>query len=216
MKMTASYGWVQRAAVGYFPNADSSKEGEAPHHAFHNRREDYAASIEFMLAHPDFIPPSAVEEEYTSLREYKKGQPLASQKDRRTSPKYAWDYKRKLLGPPIEGTPLLWTEHRETEPWQSIDELLRSVPYLPKGGKTKRTLVQQYTRLTGTRGRPSNLTVEDQKKILQLAMKGLRPRDIVKAIPNATKWSVHRLLRKSLVSRDQHNTISQRKVRTKP
>ncbi len=218
LKMTASYGWVLRAAVGYFPSSEEGKEGEAPHHAFHNRREDYVASIEFMLAHPDFVPPSAVEEEYTSLREAKmKGHPLASQKDRRTRPKYAWDYKRKLLGPPIEGTPLLWTEHRETEPWQSIDELLRYVPYTPslRGEGKKISLGTKYKRLTGARGRPSSLTIEDQQRILQLSMKGMRPRDIVKAIPNVTKWSVHRLLRKSLVSPTHKNTISQRKLRTK-
>lgn len=207
LKMVAPYGWVLRSAVGYFPNPNPKEKPEAPHHAFHNRREDYVKTVEFQLTHPDFKPTTIAKVDYTTLREHKqKEHQIASFKVRRASPKYEWDYKRKLTGPPLTG-PALWTEHRETEPWKSVDEILLSFP--AKGGKPGgKSLGERFHGLTGRAGRPSSITAEDQVRIMELVTKGFKPREIVRAFPHVSKWAIYRLLRNSDVAATRKNRVS--------
>ncbi len=89
---------------------------------------------------------------------------------------------------------------------QALHELLKNVP--SKKGKSL-SLGEHYKQLTGKRGRPSNLTVKDQNRIAQLAMKGMTPEDIARAIPTATRWAVRwELVRKSLPLRTRNNRDS--------
>jgi hypothetical protein len=147
-----------------------------------------------MLEHPDFKPVGFAEIRYTTLREHKlKRDPLASYKLHAMRAKYAWDYKRRLLGVPLEG-PALWTKHVETAPWQSLDEIAEN--FKPPG--QRRTIGEGAKRLTGRVGRPSTINPEIRQQIVELRRQGLKAGEIAQRL-KLSKWAVYRYWRNYVV-----------------
>jgi hypothetical protein len=190
LEMVSPNCWILRSAVGYFANPEPYGNPKCPHHAFHTKESDYAKVIETMLKYPELKPDGFAKIDYTTLREHvTKKHPIASYKIRGTRPKYVWDYKRRLLGEPLKGS-ALWTEHVETEPWQSVEELIEHYSV------GKQSLSKRFRALRGKPGRPSTVASDKIAKIHDMREGGVSVKSIAKQL-EISPWAVYRVLRKS-------------------
>lgn len=192
LEVVGPYAWVQRAAVCYVPNPDPKGKPKAAHHAIHCKKTDFIKLVETMLKNPTLKPGGFAEISYTTLGEYeKKRVPIDRYKISRMKANFDWDYKLRLKGPPLTG-PDLWREMRETEVWESLEDLLANY----KPGDI--SLLEGYKRLTGRIGRPSKLKPEDREKILTLYQKGLSAPKIARRL-KLSRFAVHRFVRNSVL-----------------
>jgi hypothetical protein len=192
LELVGPHAWVQRAAVCYCPNPDSNGKLKAARHAIRCKKSDFIKLVETMLKHPTLKPDGFAEISYTTLGEHeKKRSPINTYKISRMRANYDWDYKLRLKGEPLVGQ-TLWTEMRETEVWESIDEILAN--YKPGGT----SLADRFTRLTGRIGHPSSLSSTDQENIMRLHKQGLKPPDMAREL-HVSRYAVYRLVRNSVV-----------------
>lgn len=190
LEMTAPYAWILRAAVAYLPNMEPSGKPKAPHHAIDCQKPDYIRTIEIMLQRPELTPRFA-KIRYVTLREHEnKEYPLAAYRIHGMRPRLEWDNKRKLVGEPLKGAALWSGQHVETEPWESVEEILQN--YRPRGSN-KQTASERAKRLTGRVGRPNSIPESDRVEIIRLAQNGIRPNEIIQRFPHVNKRAIYRI-----------------------
>lgn len=160
--------WICRSAV--YTTLRDGKALKPTHHGYPvNRHEDFGDIIEHNLGNPgDLISKCSKTHLVTVKEALRTGKPLGGQEVKTYNINWVWDDKRRFNGQ--EDQP--WTTWTETEPWESIEELLSTVN--PK--------------------RPSRMTLPTEKVVKIRELKGHMSTRAIARVVGCSQSSVSKYL----------------------